>query len=161
MTRIIFTGINELIAAFSAIEARQIAATRTGLSKSLSLIEREAKTALSVTGSGPGGPGRNTKTGRFTKGAGGTPSMPGTPPHLQSGDLRRSVKQSPIEQIGRSRFKGDVGPTIEYGRIQELGGVAGRGSVLPSRPYMQPSFEKMLPEIAVVFREEWAWALRG
>lgn len=160
MARVIWTGVKELEAAFSAIQARQIAATRSGLSKSLSLIEREAKRLLSVSGAGPGGPGRDSKTGRFTRGAGGTPSMPGTPPHLQSGDLRRSVKQSPIEQIGRSRFQGEVGPTIEYGRVQELGGDTGR-AILPSRPYMQPAFEGVMPQISVIFREEWSWALRG
>jgi phage gpG-like protein len=160
MVHVLWAGIKEFNAALTAIQAKQLAASRSALSKSLSLIEREAKTLLSVTGSGPGGPGRDTKSGRFTKGAGGTPSMPGTPPHLQSGDLRRSVKQGRIEQIGRTRFQGEVGPTIEYGRIQELGGEAGRGSILPSRPYMQPAFEAMLPEIAAVFREEWAWALR-
>jgi phage gpG-like protein len=158
---VLWAGVKEFQAALTRIQARQLAASRTALRKSLSLIEREAKTLLSVTGSGPGGPGRNAKTGRFTKGAGGTASAPGSPPHLQTGDLRRSVKQSPIKQIGSTRFEGEVGPTIEYGRIQELGGVAGHGAILPSRPYMQPAFEEMLPEIAAAFREEWAAALRG
>ncbi len=145
MARVIFTGIKELEAAFSAIEVKQVVATRTGLRKSLSLIERTTKANLSL-----GSHRRGEPTG----------SQPGTPPDLVSGDLRRSVQQSPIEQIGPTRFTGDVGPTSEYGRIQELGGDTGR-AILPSRPYLQPAFVEVLPEIGMIFREEWAWALRA
>ena len=146
MVHVIWAGIKEFEAALTAIQAKQLAASRTALSKSLSLIEREAKANLSLS----------THT-RYEP----TNSMPGEPPALVSGDLRRSVKQDRIEQIGPTRFSGQVGPTIEYGRIQELGGEAGRGAILPSRPYLQPAFENALPEIAAIFREEWAWALRG
>ena len=156
MARVIFTGIKELNAAFTAIQARQAAASRMALRDSLSLIERTTKQLLSV--SGAGSPGRDSR-GRFSR-AVGAASAPGTPPHLQTGALRRSVKQSPIEQIGSTRFQGDVGPTIEYGRIQELGGVAGRGAILPARPYLQPAFEESLPEIAIIFRNAWAAGLR-
>lgn len=144
MARVIFTGIKELQAAFTALQAKQAAATRTALSKSLSLIERTTKELLTTSTHRPGEP---------------TLSMPGEPPALVSGDLRRSVKQSPIESIGPTRFSGDVGPTIEYGRIQELGGQT-RRSILPSRPYLKPAFDEVLPEIGIIFREEWAWALR-
>jgi len=145
MARVIWAGIKEFNADLTAIKAKQVAATRTGLSKSLSLIERKTKELISISTHRPGEP---------------TMSMPGSPPALVSGDLRRSVKQSPITQLGPTRFEGVVGPTIVYGRIQELGGDTGR-SILPSRPYLQPAFEEVLPEIGMIFREEWAWALRG
>jgi len=143
---VLWAGVKEFQAALTRMQARQLAASRTGLRRALSLIELEAKSLLSIGSHRPDEP---------------TMSAPGEPPELVSGDLRRSVKQSPIKQIGPTRFEGEVGPTIEYGRIQELGGVAGHGAVLPSRPYMQPAFEEMLPEIAAVFREEWAAAAIG
>lgn len=142
---VIWMGIKEFQAALTRVQERQLAASRTALGKALSLVEREAKSLLSLSTHLRAEP---------------TDSMPGEPPALVSGDLRRSIKQGRIEQIGPTRYQGDVGPTIEYGRVQELGGDTGR-AVLPSRPYMQPAFENMLPEIAAVFREEWAWALKG
>lgn len=157
MVHVLWAGIKEFQAALSRIQARQLAASRTALRKSLSLIERETKTLLSTSGAGTVGRAAN---GRFTR-AMQIPSAPGEPPHLQTGDLRRSVQQSPIEQIGATRFQGEVGPTIEYGRIQELGGMAGRGAYLPSRPYLEPAFTNVIPEIFAVFKEEWAAALAG
>lgn len=145
MARVIFTGIKELNAAFTAIQAKQAAASRAALRDSLSLVERTTKAMLTIGTHRPGEP---------------TMSMPGEPPELVTGALRRSVKQSPIESLGPTRFQGDVGPTIEYGRIQELGGVAGRGAILPARPYLQPAFEESLPEIAIIFRNAWAAGLR-
>lgn len=70
-----------------------------------------------------------------------TPSAPGQPPAIVSGALRRSIKQEPVSgatNLSGYRWQVQVGPTIVYGRIQELGGRAGRNhaTTLPARPYL-------------------------
>lgn len=67
-----------------------------------------------------------------------TPSPPGEPPAKISGDLLRSVKADPVVRTGEWRWRARVGTRIVYGRIQELGGVSGRGhrTYLPPRPYL-------------------------
>lgn len=77
-----------------------------------------------------------------------TSSMPGTPPHKQSGRLQKIARQ-PVNDGYRIR----VGPSngLKYGRIQELGGKT-RFGTLPPRPYLEPSFQKMVPAIMQDFR---------
>lgn len=75
-------------------------------------------------------------------------SQPGTPPHKQFGHLKRSIARQVVNDGYRIR----VGPgqNLKYGRIQELGGV---GLIrLPARPYLEPSFQKMVPAIMQDFR---------
>lgn len=138
---ILFTKQTE--AALVALTAKQAAATRGATGKALHLIEREVKDTLRQ-----GSHKRGTPTG----------SAAGDPPWKISGDLGRSVQVDGPHPTGPTSVEGQVGPTIVYGRIQELGGVAGH-AVLPARPYMQPSFEKVMPEIAVIYREAWRSAL--
>lgn len=138
---------------------RQTVMSRQGLMKAAHLLERDIKASLSETGE-PGSQGRDSK-GKFTKRSGGASSAPGTPPHLQSGDLRRSIQVDDPVGLGGARWSVEVGPTVEYGRIQELGGVAGRGAVLPPRPYVAPALERMGPAMAAVMREAWRAGLRG
>jgi phage gpG-like protein len=68
-----------------------------------------------------------------------TPSAPGSPPSLISGQLRRSVIMQPVAP-GHVR----VGATAVYARIQELGGDSGPGHMthLPARPYLAPALKK-------------------
>lgn len=133
-------------AALLSIIPIQAAATRQATSVALHVIEREMKANLSL-GSHPRGWPTN--------------SAPGSPPDLVSGDLRRSVQVDGPSPVGASgtKFQGEVGPTIEYARIQELGGIAGHGAHLPARPYAQPAFEDVMPEIRVIYREHWDAAL--
>ncbi|MFF1469143.1 phage virion morphogenesis protein [Streptomyces mirabilis] len=67
-----------------------------------------------------------------------TPSPPGEPPARISGKLLGSVKGTPVERTGDFTWTASVAPYIVYGRIQELGGVSGRGhrTHLPPRPYL-------------------------
>lgn len=134
------------IRAMGAMVARQNAATGIGLGKCLHLMEREIKAELSLGSHAPGEP---------------TGSAPGEPPDLVTGDLRRSVQTDGPRQETTSSWSGEVGPTTEYARIQELGGVAGHGVVLPARPYVAPTLEKMQPAMLAVMRAEWAGALGG
>src|SRR5260370_28182635 len=64
-----------------------------------------------------------------------TPSPPGAPVGRISGDLVHSLLVTP-----RGGMITDVGPTIRYGRIQELGGYSGGWwpGRLPARPYLLP-----------------------
>jgi hypothetical protein len=62
-------------------------------------------------------------------------SVPGTPPHKQTGTLQRSIAVEPAPH----GLKAKVGPGqgLKYARIQELGG---KGLLnLPPRPYMRPA----------------------
>jgi phage gpG-like protein len=155
MAHIVVSGVRELNAALEGVVAKQRAATRQATAKALHLIEKEAKAQLSKTSSS-GDQGRDGK-GRFTK-RGSTSSPPGDPPFLITGNLRRSVRVTGPDPVGSTGWRGQTGPTAVYGRIQELGGVTGRGT-LPARPYMQPAWDKVSPLIAPIYRAAWLSAL--
>ena len=75
-----------------------------------------------------------------------TASAPGTPPHRQSGNLRKIAYEKT-----HGGLKAKVGPQqgLVYARIQELGG---RGMInLPARPYMRPAFESQQQAILFQF----------
>lgn len=69
-----------------------------------------------------------------------TPSQPGEPPSLITGQLRRSVIMKP-----KGPGHVQVGATTVYARIQELGGWTGRGhaTYLPPRPYLKAALVKL------------------
>jgi hypothetical protein len=144
VAHVIIAGVKELEASLDTIVAKQVAATRTATATALHLIEREAKTQLTSSSHPRGTP---------------TPSAPGDPPSLVSGNLRRSVRVDGPNRHGRTGWEGQVGPTADYGRIQELGGYT-EYSYLPPRPYMQPAWDKVQPQIAGIYREAWRKALR-
>ena len=157
MAHVIVSGVREFNGALNGIVAKQRAATRQATAKLLHMIEKEAKANLSKT-SATGDQGRNKK-GQFTK-RGTTSSPPGEPPYLITGNLRRSVNVECPEPEGITGWKGQVGPTAVYGRIQELGGITGaHNSQLPARPYMQPAWETVRPLMQVEFRAAWLSAL--
>lgn len=145
---VIITGARQAAGALSAMVARQNAATRIGLGKSAHLLEREIKAQLSLGSHERGEP---------------TTSAPGEPPDLVSGDLRRSVQVEGPGPRGSGSWEVSVGPTVVYGRIQELGGRTGRhgATVLPARPYVAPALDEMKPIMRTVMREAWAGALHG
>jgi phage gpG-like protein len=67
-----------------------------------------------------------------------TPSAPGEPPSMISEDLYLSIT---VRTVGDGHVQ--VGGTTAYARIQELGGITGRGhaTTLPARPYLRPALE--------------------
>lgn len=76
-------------------------------------------------------------------------SQPGTPPHMQTGTLQKSI----FIQFYNNKMGAKIGPQygLKYARIQELGG---RGMInLPPRPYMQPAYEMVLPKINDIFKK--------
>lgn len=103
-------------------------AQKTALSQSALVVEREAKQQL-------------TKSGRHAPGT-PTPSAPGSPPAIITGTLRASVRTFPPTRSGFGNYQIMIGPTVIYGRIQELG-----GDRLPPRPYMQPAINESLDKV--------------
>ncbi len=98
------------------------------------VVERAAKIKLS-------------ENGRHEEGT-PTPSAPGSPPSIISGTLRASVKTMEPVKRGFGQYSILVGPTVVYGRVQELGG--GRNN-LPARPYMKPAADMSEKEIRAVY----------
>lgn len=143
---ILWEGMSEFRAALDAIVARQLAASREALTLSAHEVERQAKAQLSQTSH----PKRTP-----------TPSRPGDPPSLVSGALRRSVTVKGPTAVGPQSWEAQVGGTVVYARIQELGGTTGRGHMteLPPRPYMKPALDAAQEFIAEAFRK--AWSYRG
>jgi len=87
-------------------------------------LEREAKELLSEGG-----------------GSSHQPSAPGDPPHLQSGDLRSSIKTA---QTTDGTVV--VGPTVKYGATHEFG-----LRNYPPRPFMRPAFRHIEPQLERVW----------
>lgn len=81
----------------------------------------------------------NETTGKWTQS-----SVPGTPPHKQSGKLQQSV----TFQMGAGDMSAKIGPGqgLVYARIQELGGKT-RFGTLPKRPYMKPAFQASITRV--------------
>ncbi len=142
---VIFRGWNAARGALLSTIAREQMMTRQAVSRAAHVVERAAKDKLAETTHPEGTP---------------TPSAPGNPPSLVFGNLRRSVQVDGPHPLGIG-FTARVGPTAEYGRIQELGGVAGHGSVLPPRPYMGPALSDSMGEIRTIFVEAWRAGLIG
>lgn len=147
-------GVDEWGAAIDAILERVQAATDAGVDDGLALIQQGAQRNLTYFTHPPGTP---------------TPSAPGDPPALISGALRRSIKVRRTKR-GPGVYEGRVGPTIVYGRIQELGGRLGQNprhgmwrspGFLPPRPYLRPAVFNAAPKIRKLLVDAWTRAIRG
>ncbi len=139
--RIEFAGVREWDAALDRLVVGKFQACRTGADRAALLVASETKKTLTTSSHRPGTP---------------TPSRPGEPPSLITGTLRRSMKTVPAVAISESAWKSQVGPTAIYSRIQELGGDTG-WSVLPPRPYLAPTLERLVADgtLWAVFRSGW------
>ncbi|MFG3287254.1 hypothetical protein ACGF3G_00320 [Streptomyces sp. NPDC048179] len=137
-------GLHQLTAALEGLVGTFDAATRTATAQASHLLEREIKQTLSTSSHPRGTP---------------TPSRPGEPPSLITGTLRRSITVKGPTPLGRGRWEAQIGPTAVYGRIQELGGITGRGGAteLPPRPYVRPSYEKLAASGALANLYYSAW----
>lgn len=144
------TGIAEIQAALEAMVARVEAATPFAVDTAAALLEGRARSQLSQSSHQQG-----TRT----------PSAPGSPPSLITGVLRSSFEILGPTPAGAAAWAAIVGPTAVYARIQELGGVTGRGSAvtLPARPYVRPAYDELVhsPELLDVFVQAWGGAIRG
>lgn len=143
---IVLRGVDKFLGAVDLKVAQMRRATAAATAKALHLIEKRTKEKLGLKSHKKGTP---------------TPSSPGEPPALISGNLRRSIQvEGPIPVTANS-WRGSVGPTAAYGRVQELGGATGRGgrSHLPARPFLQPSYDELKDEIRAIFEAAWTEAI--
>lgn len=88
-----------------------------------------------------------------------TPSAPGEPPAMISGDLASSMRITDVTEVGNT-YEVELGPTEVYARIQELGGTAGRGARLPARPYLAPALEESRTAVNQLIAQAWRDMLR-
>lgn len=141
------TGFAELEKALDLAEQRIRAATRKATSEGIRLATRTAHAQLSRYSHAPGTP---------------TSAPPGGPPARISGTLRGSLNPTGPVPTGGG-FIGRLGPTAAYSRVQELGGATGRGhaTTLPARPYMRPTYDRLISEgtLQAVFAQAWGRAL--
>jgi hypothetical protein len=140
---IVLKGLVEAEAALVHKAAAMNAAVRSVVAKSAHLVERKAKEKLTTSSHEPGTP---------------TPSAPGEPPSLVTGNLRRSITVTGPTQVGPMTWKAEIGPTAIYGRAQELGYEPRN---LPPRPYMEPALDEALPEILQMYRDALSKAILG
>lgn len=147
---VVVSGGGALRRALAAQASRADIATKAATGKGAALIDREMKKTLTTSSHKRGTP---------------TPSRPGEPPSLVSGQLRRSVKIVGPARLAPGVYQAKIGPTAVYGRIQDQGGNAGRnGSVrLPPRPFVAPTQKRVTADgsLARVYRDAWLAALRS
>jgi hypothetical protein len=139
---LIWHGVPEFKAALDKAVADAYKAGQRGANNAAALVDKTTKAKLAQTTHKRGTP---------------TPSAPGEPPSLVSGQLRRSVLIVPATPRGATAWVAKVGPTAVYARIQELGGSAGT-TVLPARPYLEPAVRELIDSGALwaAFRSGYA-----
>lgn len=125
---IVWHGLSEFKAGLDKAVAEAYKAGQRGANNAAVLVEKATKAKLATTTHKRGTP---------------TPSRPGEPPSLISGQLRRSVTIVPAVPQGATAWVSKVGPTAVQSRVQELGGSTGR-AVLPARPYLEPSVRELI-----------------
>lgn len=121
-------GVSEWNAAMDRLVVQAGKACERGANNAARLVATETKKTLTTTTHRKGTP---------------TPSRPGEPPSLVTGTLRRGVIIVPAVPSGTTSWTAKVGPTSVYARVQELGGDTGT-TVLPARPYLAPTVEKLI-----------------
>jgi hypothetical protein len=73
------------------------------------------------------------------------PSLPGTPPHVQTGTLRASIAYADVTRPGGPPryIVGPQAPPAWYGAVHEFG-----GRYHPPRPFMRPALLRVVPTMA-------------
>ena len=133
------TGFEVMKERLRAALGRVESATAEGIQRAGLEVQREAQRLLSLSSHPPGTP---------------TPSAPGQPPSMITGALRRSITTGAPERTGGG-WRIEVGPTIVYGRIQELGGSSNGRNYLPPRPYMRPAWAVVPDKIKDIMTDAW------
>lgn len=141
----VMRGFEAMRAKLRQILGRVEAVTPQAIMRAGFEVQREAQRLLALSSHPPGTP---------------TPSAPGQPPSLVSGALRRSITVEPPVHTAEG-WSIVVGPTIVYGRIQELGGNTGRNhaTYLPPRPYMRPAWAILPDRIHDILADAWGDAV--
>lgn len=132
-------GLPEFRAATARLSAAVDGAAAEAVGKGAHLVQGNAQKLLTAKAHGRGTP---------------TPSAPGEPPATVTGNLKRSIQVEGPTMLGFGTYKAQTGPTIIYGRAQELG-----TDRLPARPYMAPALTAAMPELEALFTEAWRTAM--
>jgi phage gpG-like protein len=66
--------------------------------------------------------------------------------NVVTGNLVNSIS-TVLSKSTDTSAEADVGPAAVYGRIHELGGIAGHGSHIPARPYLRPAVDEHMGQI--------------
>lgn len=145
----VVTGGGAMRGAMKAMAERVDLATKAATATGAHLIEAEMKKTLTTSSHKKGTP---------------TPSRPGEPPSLVTGQLRRSIKVKGPRRLAPGVYQAQIGPTAVYGRIQDQGGMAGRNrsTHLPARPFVAPTKTRVEKsgQLARVYRDAWMKAMR-
>lgn len=139
--RVNVTGLDALVTTLRGKTVALQAVTREAVVLAAHIAERHTKDLLRRTSHRKGTP---------------TPSQPGDPPSAVTGTLMRSIAvDGPTGAAGT--YRAQLGPTVLYGRIHELGGRAGRKNAarLPARPYLAPAVEQSRSEVEALFYRAW------
>ena len=125
-------GLKEFSAAIDKMIADVDIATHLAVSKGISVIERQAK---------------ENATGR-----------PG--PNIEFGNLRRSIRSTPVQALGAGSYMAEVGPRMIYGRRIELGmqGPDSLGRQINQQPYpfLGPAVKWATDEaLPLIFERSW------
>src|SRR5581483_8685839 len=99
---VILVGVPQFTAALDALVAAAGEATKIAVIKGGHLIQAETQKKLTTSSHKKGTP---------------TPSQPGEPPSLVTGQLRRSIRTDHPNRGGDGIWSTRIGPTAAYGRI--------------------------------------------
>lgn len=125
MTGISITGGEAIIAALKG-KTREIAVgTAVGINETANDLQRVAQTSMKGGGGSVGG---------------NHPSAPGSPPNVQTGNLRRSIA---VDRATTQNLEALVEARAEYAAHLEFG-----TSRMPARPFMTPAREEVMPRHA-------------
>lgn len=117
------------------VKTAVVQASTKGLMQAGALVEREAKLSMREGGREEGPLGGKRRI----------PSAPGSPPHVQTGNLRASIthalSRAGIVIVGST-------PAAWYGKIHEHG-----GRHHPRRPFMRPALIKASPQFPALFKK--------
>jgi hypothetical protein len=120
----------------AAQEATVLGGDNSALGKCAALVQSEA-----VRGMRAGGRSVGVRGGKVQ-----TPSASGTPPNVQTGNLRGSISFAVIA----NEFRAIVGsqPSAWYGRVHEHG-----DSTHPQRPFMRPALQNASTRYKQFFKQ--------
>ena len=138
----LISGVKAFNASLQTIEKRMRMAGRQIVVEGGQVIAKNSREMFTEPGNG--------RKGRHVGPVGG-------PPNVRTGYLGRSIQTSRPEEIGFGRWTTSTGPKAVYGRRIELGFPRGNYAY----PYLQPGFEKSMPEIRKISERVWAGVLRG
>lgn len=89
----------------------------------------------------------------------GQPHVGGNKPNVVTGNLRRSIRNSPLEHVGMGEYRTSAGPSMEYGRRVELGfeGPDSLGRAYHQRafPYIDPAYKKLHENLPALLADNW------